>query len=86
MATQMCTQTSIQQYKWQLCLVSISLGAKELILSELLTYTHNISLTECAWAKYGPRFGQSMDIKRVLSSCHGCMCLIDGFKWAANLL
>ncbi len=52
----------------QLCLVSISLGDKELILSEFITFTHIISLTECVWAKHGPRFGQSMDIRRVLSS------------------
>ncbi len=64
----------------QLCLVSISLCAKELILSEFITFTHNISLTECVWAKYGPSFGQSKDIRRVLSSCHGSMCIIDGFK------
>ncbi len=64
----------------QLFLVSISLGAQVLILSEFITFAHNISLTECVWAKYGPRLGQSMDIRRVLSSGHGCMCIIDGFK------
>ena len=31
----------------QLCLVSTSLGAKGLILSEFITFTYNISLTEC---------------------------------------
>ncbi len=64
----------------QLCLVSISLGAQALILSEFITFTHDISLTECVWAKCGPRFGQSMDIRRILCSCHDCMCIIGGFK------
>ncbi len=67
----------------QLCLVSTTLGAQVLILSEFITFTHNISQiqnTECVWAKHGPRFGQSMDIRRVLSSCHGCMCIIDGLS------
>ena len=32
------------------CLVSISLGANGLILSELITFTHDVSLTECGWA------------------------------------
>ncbi len=41
---------------------AISLGAKELILREFITFTHNISRTECVWAKYGPRYGQSKDI------------------------
>ncbi len=35
----------------QLCLVSISLGVQVLILSEFITFTHDISLTECVWAK-----------------------------------
>ncbi len=26
-----------------------------------------------------------MDIRKVLSSGHGCMCIIDGFKWVNNL-
>ncbi len=62
------------------CFVSISLGAQVLILSEFITFTHNISLTECVWAKYGPRFGQSIDIGKVLSSCYDCMCIIGGLK------
>ncbi len=64
----------------QLHFVSTTLGAQVLILSEFITFTHNISLTECVWAKYDPRFVQSMDIRRVLSSGHGCMRIIDGFK------
>ncbi len=31
-------------------LVSISLGAQVLVLSEFITFNHNISLTECVWA------------------------------------
>ncbi len=69
----------------QLCRVSITLGAQVLTLSEFITFTHNIPVTECVWAKYGPRLGQSLDIRRVLYSCHGCMCIIDGFESASNL-
>ncbi len=64
----------------QLCLVFTSLGAWVLVLSEFMTFTHDISLTECVWAKCGPRFGQSMDIRRILCSCHDCMCIIGDFK------
>ncbi len=64
----------------QFCFVSTTLGAQVLLLSEFITLTHDISLTECVWAMYGPRFGQSMDIQRVLSSGHDCLCIIDGFK------
>ncbi len=64
----------------RLCIVSTSLGAQVLILSEFIIFTHDISLTECLWAQYGHRFGQSIDIRWVLSSCHDCMCIIGGFK------
>ena len=64
----------------QICLVSISLGAQVLIFSECITFSHDISLTERVWAKCGPRFGQSMDIRRILCSYHDCMCIIGGFK------
>ncbi len=63
----------------QLCLVSISLGAQVLIFSEFLTFIHDISLTECVLAKCGPRFGHSMDIRRILCSSYDCMCIIGGF-------
>ncbi len=69
----------------QVSYVFNTLGAQVLIWSEFTTFTHNISLTECVWAMCGPRFGQSMDIRNVLSSCHDCMCIIDGFKWANYL-
>ncbi len=65
--------------------ISIFPGVKELILSEFITFAHDISLTECVWAKYDPRFEQGIGIRRVLSFCHDCICIIGGFKLANDL-
>ncbi len=71
----------------QLCFASISLSAKELILSEFSTFTYDIPLTECVCAKCGPRFEHNIDTRGVcvfLSWLH-CMCNIGGSKWVNHI-
>ncbi len=53
MVGQLCTQTCIQQGKWDnFCFAYIP---KELILSEFIAIINDISLTGCAWLHVGPR-------------------------------
>ncbi len=83
---QMCTQTCIQQQKWyNFCLVYISLGAKELILSEFITVARDSSLTECILPNVAPNLRTALMLGGFLLSCHDCMFDISCFGWVNNL-
>ncbi len=62
----------------QFCFVSISLGAQVLLLSEFVTFTHDISLNV-----FGPSVALDLDRAWILGGfCVPAMtlCIIDGFK------
>ncbi len=39
----------------------------------------------CLWAGVAPDLNPTLIFRGVLLSCHDCMCIIGGFKWANNL-